>query len=41
MENSGVKFLSLIHTVTFFAAKLTRVPIQAPRAVYDFPGIYK
>lgn len=41
MENSGGKFLSLIHTETFAAVKLTRVPMQAPPAVYNFPGIYK
>lgn len=41
MENSGVKFPSLIHMEIFAAVKLTRVPIQALSTVYNFPGIYK
>lgn len=35
------KFHSLIHMETFAAVKLTRVPTQAPPAVYNFQGIYK
>lgn len=30
MENSGVKFLSLIHMVTFFASKLTGSQFKLP-----------